>query len=68
MEGCAPQDKGGVCCVGEGLSTGILAALLSALSPDPQTPDSPYVTLVCSALPVPEPRVSGCEIYFVLTL
>ena len=33
-------------------------AVLSVLSPEPPTPDSPYEALVCSVLPLPEPRVS----------
>ena len=33
----------------------------SALYPEPHTPDFPHVTLACSALCLPEPRVSGCE-------
>ena len=61
---CSPT-KDGVCDVGEGLSTGILVVVPSALSPDPQTPDSAHVTLVCPVLSLLEPRVSGCEQDFV---
>ena len=36
-------------------------AVPSALSPEPQTPDSPHITLVHSTLPLLEPRVSVWE-------
>ena len=37
----------------------------SVLSPEPLAPDSPHASLVHSALPLPEPRVSGCKQNFV---
>ena len=42
-----------------------MVAIPLALSPEQQTPVSPHVTLVHSALPVLEPRVSGCDQDFV---
>ena len=42
----------------EWLSTGILAAVPSVPFPEPPYPDSPQVSLVHSALPLPELRVS----------
>ena len=61
MERSAPPKKDGVCDEGEWLSTEILAADPSALSPDPQNSDSLYTTLDCSAHPLPEPRVGSCK-------
>ena len=43
---------------GETLSTGILVAIPSVLSPEPPTPYSLQTSLVHFALPLPEPRVS----------
>ena len=63
MEGSTPPKKDGVCCVGKWLSTGVLAAIPSALSSEPQTPDFPCRTWVSSALQ--EPRVSVCTWDFV---
>ena len=37
----------------------ILVALPSFLSPEPPTPDSPQVSLVHFALPLPESKASG---------
>ena len=51
---------------GEGFIREVLAADPSALSPEPPTPDSPHVSLVCSALTVLEPRVSGYKENFLL--
>ena len=65
-EESASPKKGDICSVGEGLSTETLAALLSALSPEPQLPVSPHETLVCSIIPLLEPRLSGCQWDFVL--
>ena len=45
----------------EWLSTGILAAISSVLSPESPTPDSPQASLVHSALPLSQPRLSGCN-------
>ena len=42
-----------------GLSTGILVAVPSVLSPEPPVTDFHQVSLVHSAIPLPEPRVSG---------
>ena len=42
-----------------------MAVVPSILSPDPLTPNSPQMSLVYSALPLPEPRVSGCKQNFV---
>ena len=36
------------------------------LCPEPSTPDSPHVSLVCSIFPLPQPRVSGYKWNFVL--
>ena len=47
------------------LATVVLVAIPSALSPESQTPVSSHMTLVCSALPLPEPRESGCNQDFV---
>ena len=63
--GECPPKKEGIWGVGEGLSMGILAALPSAFSREPQTLLFPSDTLVCSAFPPPELRVSGCERGFV---
>ena len=46
----------------ECLSIRILVAVPSVLSPEPPAPDSPQVD---SALPLLEPRVSGCKLNFV---
>lgn len=54
-------NKDGICSVGEGLNTGILEAILSALSPEPRTPVSPPITLVHSVFPLPEPRFLKAE-------
>ena len=43
-------------------STGILLAVTSILSPDPPTPDFLQASLVHSALPLLEPRLSGCKL------
>ena len=51
--------------VGKWLSTSIVVVVPSAILLELQIPVSPLNTLVCSALPVPEPRVSGCERDFV---
>ena len=40
----------------------------SLLSPEPPAPDSPHTSLVHSALPLLEPRVSGCKHNCVLGL
>ena len=45
--------------VWEWLSTGILVSVSSALSPEWQTAVSSYTTIVCSAFPLPDPRVSS---------
>ena len=58
MEGRAPPKKGSICSVGEGFSTEILVAVPSVLSPEPQTPDSPLMALLCSTL---LPRENGCK-------
>ena len=50
---------------GKGLSTRILVALPSVLSPEPAAPDSPDASLVHSVLPLTESRVSGCKQNFV---
>ena len=39
--------------------TDLKGSVPSALSPEPQTPDSSHVTLVHYALPQQEPRLSG---------
>ena len=44
--------KDGVCRMGEGLSTGVLAAVPSALTSEPQTPVYPHTTVVHSAFPL----------------
>ena len=44
-----------------GTHTGVLMPVPSALSPEPQTSDSPCVTLVRSTLPQLESGVSGCK-------
>lgn len=59
MERSPSLKKDGACGVGEGLSTRTLAAIPGATNP------SLHTTLVPSALPQPEARVSGCKIYFV---
>ena len=61
MKGSAPSKKDGICQEGEELSSGILVAVPSTPSPEPQTPVSLHMTVACSALPVLEPRVSGWE-------
>ena len=63
-EGCSPWERW-LLQYGEWLNTGILVAVPSVLSPKPPTPNSPPATLVHSALPLPEPRVSGCKWNFV---
>ena len=50
---------------GERLSTGVLAPVPSVLSPKLPTPDSPQVSLVHSAFPLLQPRVSGYKQNFV---
>ena len=60
-----PSEKGGICCLVEGLSPGNVAAIPSYLSPDPQTQISPHMTLIHSFFPLLEPRVSGYEQDFV---
>ena len=50
---------------GEWLSIETLAAVPSALSPEPPIPDSPHMALVHTTLPLPESRVSGCKQNFV---
>ena len=40
-------------------------AVLSVLSPELPTPNSPQTSLVHSALPLLEPRVNGCKRNFV---
>ena len=37
------------------------SCLFLQFSPDPPTPESPQASLVHSALPLPEPRLSGCK-------
>ena len=64
MEGSAPPKKDGIS-TGKELSSQFLVAIPSALSLEPQTPISLHATQVCSVLPLPEPRVSGCERHFV---
>lgn len=50
MEGTVPlKTKASVSCVGEGLSTGTLAAVPLVLSLEPHYPVSPHMTLVCSS-------------------
>ena len=44
---------------------GILIAVPSVLSTEPPAPDSPQASLVDSAIPLPEPKVSGCRRNFV---
>lgn len=61
MKASAPPKKDDIYGMGRGLSTGILAAVPSALSPKPQTPVSPHRTLVYSALSPLEPRVNVCR-------
>ena len=51
---------------GEWLSTWILVAVTSVLSPVPTTPDLPQASLVHSTLPLLVPRVSGFKQNFVL--
>lgn len=55
---CHPRKT---CGMREGLTINILGVVPSGLSPEPQTPVSPYVILAHSALPLLEPRVSGYE-------
>ena len=50
---------------GEWLSTGILVAVPSVLSPEPPAPDSSQVSLVHTALPLPNFKVRGCKQNFV---
>ena len=64
--GLAPPKKTWLLQYGEWLSTGILEADPSVLSPEPPTPDFPQVTLVDSALPLLEPKMSVCKWNFVL--
>lgn len=45
----------------EGLTINILGVVPLGLSPEPQTPVSPYVILAHSALPLLELSVSGYE-------
>ena len=52
MEGSAPPKKDGAYSMGE---------YPSSLSPEPQTPDSPHLMVVHSALLPLEPKVSGCK-------
>ena len=59
MEGNAPPKKDGVCSVQWSPNTGILVAVRSALSPEPQTLVSP-----CD-FSLLYPLVSGCEQDFV---
>ena len=42
-----------------------LVALPSVLSLEPPVPDPPQVSPIHSALPMLEPRVSGCKLNFV---
>ena len=58
MKRIAPPKKDGDCSMREWLSTGILGAVPSALSPEPHTTDT-HMTLVWSTLSPPESRVSG---------
>lgn len=60
LGGSALAKKDGVCGVVEELSSGILAAVSSPLFPEPQSSICSHMTLVCSVLSPPEPRVSGC--------
>ena len=65
-EGSAAPKKDGVCrWYGRGTHTGILVAVPSTLSLEPQTPVSPHTTMVWSSLPLPEPRVRGWKWDFV---
>ena len=66
MEGIAPPKEDGICVVGDGLNTGTLAVVPSALSPEPHTPVSPHLTLVHSILSLLEPQVSSYKHDFVL--
>lgn len=61
MEGIDPPKKNGVYSLAEGISTGILAAVSLALSPESQSQVCPLTTVVHSAVPAAEPRVSDCE-------
>ena len=53
--------KDGICAVGEGLSTGILAAVPSVLFPRFKPRHKPHTTLICSTLPPQKPRLSSYE-------
>ena len=59
MEGCVLPKKDGFC------NTGILAADPLAPSSEPPTSEFPHTALVCSALPIPEPRETGYKLSFV---
>ena len=60
-EGSSPPKKDGFGNIGEELSTEVLAAVSSALSPEPQTPACPHPTPFCFILSLPDTRVSGCK-------
>lgn len=61
MEWHAAHKKDGIGGIGEWLNTRILSAVPSALSPDPQTPDSHHRILVLSTLTPLELNMSGYE-------
>ena len=61
MEGNAPPKKDGVFSVGEALSTRIMVVVPSALSLEQQPLVFPQEAIVHSALPLLEPKVSGCK-------
>lgn len=50
-KGVLHQKKDGLCGVEDQLSTRVLAAVSSSLSPKPQTPVSPHTALIQSTLP-----------------
>ena len=59
-----PPKKDDVCGTRERFSTGILMAVPSALSLEPQTLVSPHMTLACSTLPLPEAMESVYQLSF----
>ena len=50
-----------IACIWAWFSTGILMAVPTCLSLEPNAPDSPKVTPFCTAFHLPEPMGSGCE-------